>query len=1080
MSIAIATCNHGPTLRAVLDAIDATDWPGLELIVADCGSTDGGLQLLRERAARQDGVPLRLLELPGAGRATALNAAFAAAGRREVVRLHGDVVPDEPDWLRRLHAVLEAHPDCGIVGGKIVLAGGRIQSCGRNLINGLGIVAEWSDLRWLEADRAESPRSDEVDAVSGELCWIRRAVLDATGGLDTNYDPVFWDDDDHCLLARWHGFSVRVERAVRGVHYAPRRSTTTGPDHKEPSGGLDGMLDARATLHEGHRDYFRRKWGFDSSAPDLHEVRRRYGHTRICWRIGERLTERLPARPAVDVCFVTWNSMAILPRAMAHLAATRWQELDIWICDNGSTDGTVDYLERLAETFPFPIHVLRLPQNMGVAQGLNVAFAAGTAPIVARIDDDTIVSPEWIERLVPRFHQRPYAGMVGPKILNDGGGDMLQAGPSRQWPDGFRGCGPDEACRVDCLARVVTIRGCCNLYRRSVFAEIGLLDIGFSPSQFDEWDHQIALAVAGYETIYDGSVTVRHQLTAGRVATPASIGNRHGNLGKSHAKWGHRHFHALDRAIDLSIEGRFLPADGDTTALRAALPAVPDGPPVPVARDPEQLSLLQLIARRRIHLRGLGGPLAPWWRSLLAAGEQQMADGDPAVLKIMSKAMDLLPQDPHALMFVARYRARDGDPTSARMTARHALRLSPDDVALQQAGQDLLGAQATVEIASPPPRKVRVLLVPPMDLCHEIAHEAVAAASRALDAVGTSHRIERQLAPDPRGVEAVHFFGIDDPSTLACRVQVARAVAPNARIVLSTLAPDPAAGNWISAVMGEYLLARREDLLRLFQVAASGNLPVNGATGRRLPVAAFEHVLAYERHLLTFVDAIVCHSSGELEHWRGRHDRLPAAVILDEGVPLAVDAAAAQEFGEVAPGGVLAVGTRDLRGQHVQMLLALHGSGLPLTLIGRLAPPFAEWHTRSLADSRVSWLPPRTGDELAAAYRRSAVCLWLPSAIASFAVPLQAAIAGCELVIASGVGAEAKFGDHASYVDALDLAAVRDATLAAAARWRDDPDEPWRRELARMHVDAHYGERLLGLYGLGAGVVDRRLETATA
>lgn len=1072
VAVVFSACNHAATLRALLDALDATDWPGLQVIAVDCGSTDGGLQQLRQRAARAGGVPFTLLERPGAGRATALAAGFAAAGRVDVVRLHADVVPDAPDWLHRLHTVLTAHPDCGIVGGKITLAGGRIQTCGRRLISGLGIVPEWSDQRWLEADRDDAPAAKEVDGVGGELCWIRRAVLDATGGLDTNYDPVFGDDDDLCLMARWHGFSVFVEPAVRGVHYAPRQSTTTGGAVPDPSGVLARMLDDRHVLLRAHRDYFAAKWGFDPEAPDLHEVRRRYGHTRICWRIGERLTERLPERPAVDVCFVTWNSMALLGRAMEHLAATRWPDVRVWVTDNGSTDGTVEYLESLRATFPFPLHVERLAQNVGVAAALNLAFARGNAPLVARLDDDTLVSPDWLLGLVPRFHQRPYAGLVGPRILNDDPGRSLQCGPAREFPAPFAGLGPESAEAATGLCRVVTIRGCCNVYRRSVFAEVGLLDPRFAPSQFDEWDHQIALAVAGYEVLYDGDVSVRHLLCAGRMATPASIANSRGNLQKSNAKWGNRHFQALDRGIDLSIDGRFLPPDGDTRALRAALPPVPAGPPRPVDRDPAELGSLLARARRRSLVRGLQGPLQAWWNHQIDLVEQALAAGRSTTGAMVGKLMDLLPQDPRALMAVADFRRLDGARAAAAATARWALRLRPDDPALQAAVAR--HGEPAVELPSRPPASprqpapARVLLVPPTEHADDVAHHACELVGQALARHGVPFRVERRFAPDPRGCEVVHCFGLADPSAAVGRLQVVRAAAPRARIVLSSLCPDPAPANWVGQVLGPNVLLPADDLRRLLQAVAAHQIALHGSTVRRHESAPYDGHLAYERRCLQFVDALVVHSAAELTYLQSRHPSLPGGVVVAEGAPPASLHPGPDP--EVPFGGALAIGPRDLPGHHVAMVLALQGSGVPLSLCGRISYPFTEWHTQRLGDAQLSWLPPRTGEALAAAFRRSAVCVWLPAAPAAYALPLQAAAAGCELVLARGVGAEDLFGGNATYVDPCDLPAVRAAVLAARAAWRADPQQPWRRQLLQHHTLAAYGERLLAVYGLPTAV----------
>lgn len=1065
VAVVFAVCNHRATLPALFAALDQTDWPDLRLVAVDCGSTDGSLALLRERAARSGGPPCTLLELPGAGRATALQAGFDAAQRSDVVRLHADVVPDGVDWLQRLHRVLERHPDCGIVGAKIALAAGRIQSCGRSLISGLGIAGDWSNLRWQEADRDEPSRPTEVDGTAGELCWIRRSVLDQTGGLDTHFDPVCGDDDDLCLRARWHGFSVFVEPAVRGVHFAPRWTPSTNASVPEPTGQLEHLRNERAALQVAHRDYWRRKWGYDPSAPDLHEVRRRYGHTRICWRIGTSLTESLPDQPAVDACLVTWNSRQLLPRMLDALAATRYPALEVWIADNGSTDGTLEYLEQRAADFPFPLHVLRLPQNMGVAQGLNVAFAAGKAPLVARLDDDTIVTPEWLERLVPRFHQRPYAGMVGPAIDNDNEGAGLQSGPCREWPTGLPGNRPRDHGVAHGLVRVVTVRGCCNLYRRSVFARIGLLDVRFSPSQFDEWDHHVALCVAGYEALYDGSVTVRHQLTQGRMATPAARANSFGNHAKSRGKWSPDHVEALHRGIDLSIDGRLLPSNGDTSALYAALPPVPAGPPRPVSRADDELAALTHRSRRASLLRGLDGPLAAWWRHQLDFAEEAQRLGDPRCNAVITRAQDLWPHEPRTLLLVARQLADEGDLPRARRMADRAASLAPDQPELALAAAAVAAACRRPDPTVPAaPRRATptVWLLPPLNDHDEDAQRAARHACDALRTVGVPAAIETRLTPEVGTAAVVHAFGLDDAATLLGRLQVIRAAAPRTRLLLSPLVADPGPALWLEHVLGAHALRPAAELRQLFATIAADKVRLEGCHGRTVAHAPPEATLAYEQRCLSFVDALLLHRAAEQDWLAAHHPALPPCHRLAEGVP---------EPRGTAPtplprGGALMVGPRDLPGHHLAAVLALHDSGLPLSLCGRIHPLSAEWHTRSLAGPDVQWHGPLTDAELAAAFAGSSVCLWLPAAPRSFALPLQAALAGCELVLPTGIGAEAVFGDLASYVDPADLPALRRATLAAARRWGNGMRSAERAALRARHSLRCYGQALLEAYGL--------------
>src|SRR5262249_21151127 len=118
-------------------------------------------------------------------------------------------------------------------------------------------------------------------------------------------------------------------------------------------------------------------------------------------------------------------------------------------------------------------------------------------------------------------------------------------------------------------ARAIHVRGCCNLYRRDVFARCGLFDLRYSPSQFDDPDHHLAVAAAGFEILYDGRVGVVHKLNNRLDRSYAALSNQQGNAAKMYGKWGPDVFEVLERSLDLSREGRYLPDDGDTAAAFA-------------------------------------------------------------------------------------------------------------------------------------------------------------------------------------------------------------------------------------------------------------------------------------------------------------------------------------------------------------------------------------------------------------------------------------------------------------------------------------------------------------------------------
>src|SRR5688500_11608447 len=80
VSILTPSLNQAAFVEDCLASIDRQDYPRIEQIVVDGGSTDGTLELLRAR----EGEDRRVLELPGSSQTEALNAAFAEA-RGEII-----------------------------------------------------------------------------------------------------------------------------------------------------------------------------------------------------------------------------------------------------------------------------------------------------------------------------------------------------------------------------------------------------------------------------------------------------------------------------------------------------------------------------------------------------------------------------------------------------------------------------------------------------------------------------------------------------------------------------------------------------------------------------------------------------------------------------------------------------------------------------------------------------------------------------------------------------------------------------------------------------------------------------------
>src|SRR5439155_21516592 len=89
---------------------------------------------------------------------------------------------------------------------------------------------------------------------------------------------------------------------------------------------------------------------------------------------------------------------------------------EVMLVDNGSTDDTPAYLEEM-RTQPGPerVQVIRNPTNVGFPAGCNQALARAQGQYLVFLNNDTIVTDGWLDRLTAwSVHDWPTVGLVGP------------------------------------------------------------------------------------------------------------------------------------------------------------------------------------------------------------------------------------------------------------------------------------------------------------------------------------------------------------------------------------------------------------------------------------------------------------------------------------------------------------------------------------------------------------------------------------------------------------------------------------------------------------------------------------------
>src|SRR5262249_22545795 len=122
---------------------------------------------------------------------------------------------------------------------------------------------------------------------------------------------------------------------------------------------------------------------------------------------------RMQASPKVSVVIPNWNGEEHLPMVLNSLKGQRFRDFEILVVDDGSTDGSVAYLE---SEWP-EVRIVRQPGNLGFAPAWarGVGESAGEYTVV--INNDIEFEPTWLEVLVSELDADPSLGFITTKIL---------------------------------------------------------------------------------------------------------------------------------------------------------------------------------------------------------------------------------------------------------------------------------------------------------------------------------------------------------------------------------------------------------------------------------------------------------------------------------------------------------------------------------------------------------------------------------------------------------------------------------------------------------------------------------------
>lgn len=228
-----------------------------------------------------------------------------------------------------------------------------------------------------------------------------------------------------------------------------------------------------------------------------------------------------PSLPSVSVVYVNWNTRALLADSLESLYRHAPERpMQVVVVDNGSTDGTVAWLE---QEHP-QVEVVALPENVGFGVANNCGFERATGDYLLCLNTDTIVLPTTVTGLAAVLDQQTDIGCVGARHLNEDRSlqrsmdsfpnleaDFLTLTELHRLQVVTRYLARRHAWwgRHDEPRRVDWVNGACMMVRRQVLDEVG----GFNPKFFiygEEQDWCFRMRRAGWRVSFVPDAEVVH------------------------------------------------------------------------------------------------------------------------------------------------------------------------------------------------------------------------------------------------------------------------------------------------------------------------------------------------------------------------------------------------------------------------------------------------------------------------------------------------------------------------------------------------------------------------------------------
>lgn len=183
---------------------------------------------------------------------------------------------------------------------------------------------------------------------------------------------------------------------------------------------------------------------------------------------------------------------------------------EIIVIDNGSTDDSLEYLQCQND-----IKLIANQDNKGFPKGCNQGMTVANGDEILLLNNDTIVTTNWLTNLRQALYSAPHIGAVSP--VTNACSNMQQIpvpyqntlshaamAEMQRFAQNYNISSPLK------WYKWMTLVGYCMLLKREVYEKIGDMDEVFSPGNYEDDDYSLRIRRAGYELLLCQDTFIHH------------------------------------------------------------------------------------------------------------------------------------------------------------------------------------------------------------------------------------------------------------------------------------------------------------------------------------------------------------------------------------------------------------------------------------------------------------------------------------------------------------------------------------------------------------------------------------------